>query len=76
MFFALWPSAFACSTIGGYISVNSWVSPATASCRFSRVVPTPPMFWKCASAWIVSASAAARKSRAICGKPSFSAFLA
>jgi hypothetical protein len=34
------------------------------------------MFWKCPSAWMVSASAAARKSFAIWEWPSFSAALA
>ena len=56
--------------------VNSKVSPATAAFRLSAVLPTPSMAAKWASAWIVSASAAARNRRATLAKPSCSAFLA
>ncbi len=60
----------------GYIVVNSYCSPAIAASRFVTVSFTCPATRKCASAWTVSAAAAALKSFAICLRPSASAFLA
>ena len=58
---ALFPSDFAVSLMSGYILLNSWVSPATASLRFSAVEFIPLRTLRCAWAWTVSASAAALK---------------
>jgi hypothetical protein len=76
MRFARWSSAIACCNMGGYISVDSWVSPSMAARRLSAVDPTPSRALRCPSAWIVSASAPVRKNRATLVKPSASAFFA
>jgi len=69
-------SFLAISMYSGYISSNSKVSPETAVFRFSIVVFVFPIILRWFRACTVSASAAALKSLAICGIPSFSAFLA
>src|SRR5512135_1112274 len=56
--------------------VYSNVSPSIAARRLSAVVPTPSEALRWPSAWMRSASAAVRNSRATLRKPSCSAFLA
>src|SRR3990170_5279066 len=73
---ALEPSASAWASMGGYISVNSCVSPSIAAMRLSAVELTASRAPRWPSACILSASAVVRKSFAMFGKPSFSAFFA
>src|ERR1035441_501068 len=62
--------------MGGYMVVNSYVSPAIAAFKLSTVEATPSMALKWPWAWTTSASAAVRNSRATFGIPSSSALRA
>src|SRR5260221_8540449 len=79
------PSSRACFAIPGYMSVYSWVSPATAAFRFSRVrpigrlvagSPTASRYPRCPCACPVSPSAVERNSADTSFWPSTSAFAA
>ena len=50
-----------------YISSISKVSPPQAALRFSSVVPMAPSTLRWLRAWVLSANATARKSRATLG---------
>ena len=78
-------SSRACFAMPGYMSVYSWVSPATAALRFSRVrpigrlvagSPTASRYSRCPCAWPVSPSAVERNSADTSFWPSTSALAA